>query len=561
MLQNLHVKNLALIDEIEVEFGDGLNILTGETGAGKSIILGSVNLALGGRYTKDILRQGAEYGFVELTFQVENEQQIRKLEELDIYPEDGCVVLSRRLMEKRSVSRINGETVQIALLKEAASVLIDIHGQHEHQSLLYKKNHLGIVDAFARETVGDVKHKVLEAYRAYKACIKELDEMETDEAQRAKELSFLKFEAGEIRDADLKPGEDEDLEELYRRIVNSKRIAECVSEAYLYTSEGNDNASEDLSRAIRAISEIAEYDEKASGLYDQLVEIDSLLNDFNRELADYAGECEFSDEEFHDTENRLNEINHLKTKYGNTIEEILEYCAAQEKKLAALEDYDNYIGELRAKAAGSEEELKKQAGKLSALRKKQGKILSKAIEDGLKDLNFENVRFEIRFEETRGYTAEGTDDVEFMISLNPGQPLKPRASVASGGELSRIMLAIKTVMASRDEIETLIFDEIDVGISGRTAQKVSEKMAVIGKAHQVICITHLAQIAAMADWHYLIEKATRRGDTRTDIRKLDEEESVKELARILGGVKITDTVIQSAVEMKELAKQTAGQRS
>lgn len=559
MLQNLHVKNLALIDEIEVEFGDGLNILTGETGAGKSIILGSVNLALGGRYTKDILRQGAEYGFVELTFQVENEHQIRELRELDIYPEDGTVVLSRRLMEKRSISRINGETVPIALLKEAASILIDIHGQHEHQSLLYKKNHLGIVDAFARETASDVKQKVLKAYKAYKACEKELDEMETDEAQRAKELSFLKFETGEIREADLKTGEDEDLEELYRRIVNSKRIAECISEAYLYTSEGNDSASENLSRAIRAVSEIVEYDERASQMYDQLVEIDSLLNDFNRELADYADECEFSDEEFHDTEERLNEINHLKTKYGNTIEEILAYCAAQEKRLAALEDYDNYIEDLRAKAKKSEEELRKQAKKLSAIRRKQAKVLSKSIEDGLKDLNFENVQFEIGFAETKGYTAEGMDDVEFMISLNPGQPLKPLASVASGGELSRIMLAIKTVMASRDEIETLIFDEIDVGISGRTAQKVSEKMAVIGKGHQVICITHLAQIAAMADRHYLIEKASSKGDTRTDIRRLDENESVRELARILGGAKITDTVLKSAVEMKELARQTVKQ--
>ncbi len=555
MLQNLHVKNLALIDEIEVEFGDGLNILTGETGAGKSIILGSVNLALGGRYTKDILRQGADYGFVELTFQVENERQIRKLKELDIYPEEGSVVLSRRLMEKRSVSRINGETVQTALLKEAASILIDIHGQHEHQSLLYKKNHLGIVDAFARETIEDVKQKVRKAYKDYKACEKELSETKTDETQRAKELSFLRFETEEIREAELKPGEDEDLEELYRRIVNSRQIAESVSEAYLYTSEGNESASENLSRAIRAISEITEYDDKASELYDQLVEIDSLLNDFNRELAGYADECEFSDEEYHDTENRLNEINRLKTKYGNTIEEILAYCRKQEKRLAALEDYDGYIEELQAKAVKAEAELKKQAVKLTALRKKQAKLLEKAIGDGLKDLNFENVQFEIRFEQTKGYTAEGTDDVEFMISLNPGQPLKPLAGVASGGELSRIMLAIKAVMASRDEIETLIFDEIDVGISGRTAQKVSEKMAVIGRGHQVICITHLAQIAAMADHHYLIEKATLKGVTRTDIRRLEEEASVRELARILGGAKITDTVLRSAVEMKELARQ------
>ncbi|MCI8666251.1 MAG: DNA repair protein RecN [Dorea sp.] len=556
MLQNLHVKNLALIDEIEVEFADGLNIMTGETGAGKSIILGSVNLALGGRYSKDILRQGADFGLVELSFLVENQQQVRKLKELDIYPEEGVVLLSRRLMAGRSVSRINGETVQIGLLKEAAQILIDIHGQHEHQSLLYKKNHLGIVDAFAREEAADARKKVREAYKEYKACEKEMKENLSDEAQRAKELSFLQFEAKEIRDADLKPGEDEDLELLYRRMANSREIVESVNEAYIYTSEGNENASESLSRAIHAISGIADYDETASNLYDQLVEIDSLLNDFNRELAAYGNECEFSEEDFRETENRLNEINHLKTKYGHTIEEILRYCAQQEKRIQILEDYDQYLEELKARYAAAKEKMKRQGKALSALRKKQAKALEKAIEDGLRDLNFENVQFQIQFTETKDYTAEGIDEVEFMISLNPGQPLKPLANVASGGELSRIMLAIKSVMAKRDEIETLIFDEIDVGISGRTAQKVSEKMAVIGRGHQVICITHLAQIAAMADHHFLIEKATQSGDTKTEIRKLSEQESVKELARILGGAKITDTVLKSAVEMKELAKQT-----
>ncbi|MGF0033469.1 DNA repair protein RecN [Bariatricus sp. SGI.154] len=556
MLQNLHVKNLALIDEIEVEFQDGLNILTGETGAGKSIILGSVNLALGGRYSKDILRQGAEYGFVELTFLVENEHQIDKLKEMDIYPEEGIVTLSRRIMPGRSVSRINGETVQMAALKEAASILIDIHGQHEHQSLLYKKNHLGIVDAYARESIADVKQKTAQAYHEYKACEKELKEAATDEAQRAKELSFLRFEVEEIQNADLKDGEDEDLEVLYRRMANSKKIADSVGEAYTYTSGGNDNASEGLSRAIRAMSEITDYDEKASKLYDQLVEIDSLLNDFNRELAEYSRECEFSDEEFYETENRLNEINHLKTKYGSTIEKICSYCAKQEERIQILEDYDHYMEQLRKHLEQTEEIFRKSAQKLSKLRKKQAEILELAIEDGLKELNFEDVRFQIHFEETKGYTAEGIDDIEFMISLNPGQPLKPLANVASGGELSRIMLAIKTVMAERDDIETLIFDEIDVGISGRTAQKVSEKMAVIGRRHQVICITHLAQIAAMADHHYLIEKATTEGITRTSICALPEDQSINELARILGGAKITDTVIQSAVEMRELAKQT-----
>lgn len=556
MLQNLHVKNLALIDEIEVEFKDGLNILTGETGAGKSIILGSISLALGGRYTKDILRQGAEYGFVELTFLVENESQQKKLKEMDIYPEEGMVTLSRRLMAGRSVSRINGETVQMGLLKEVSSILIDIHGQHEHQSLLYKKNHLGIVDAFAREYLAEDKKKAAQAYKAYKACEKELKEAMADESQRVKELSFLKFEVSEIQEAHLLPGEDEELESLYRRMTNSKKIADSVNEAYLYTSEGGGNASEALSRAIRALSEASEYDDRAAQLYDQLVEVDSLLNDFNRELADYSKTCEFSDEEFYETENRLNEINHLKTKYGDTIEKILDYCASREERIGILEDFDNYILRLKDQCAKAEEVLRQSTARLTKIRKKQAKILEEAIKEGLKDLNFENVKFRIQFESTKDYTAEGMDDIEFMISLNPGQPVKPLAGVASGGELSRIMLAIKTVMAKRDDIETLIFDEIDVGISGRTAQKVSEKMALIGKKHQVICITHLAQIAAMADHHYMIEKSTKKGDTKTSIELLDEKRSIEELARILGGAKITDTVVQSAVEMKELAKQT-----
>ena len=556
MLQNLHVKNLALIDEIEVEFKDGLNILTGETWAGKSIILGSISLALGGRYTKDILRQGAEYGFVELTFLVENESQQKKLKEMDIYPEEGMVTLSRRLMAGRSVSRINGETVQMGLLKEVSSILIDIHGQHEHQSLLYKKNHLGIVDAFAREYLAEDKKKAAQAYKAYKACEKELKEAMADESQRVKELSFLKFEVSEIQEAHLLPGEDEELESLYRRMTNSKKIADSVNEAYLYTSEGGGNASEALSRAIRALSEASEYDDRAAQLYDQLVEVDSLLNDFNRELADYSKTCEFSDEEFYETENRLNEINHLKTKYGDTVEKILDYCASQEERIGILEDYDNYILRLKDQCAKAEEALRQSTARLTKIRKKQAKILEQAIEEGLKDLNFENVKFRIQFESTKDYTAEGMDDIEFMISLNPGQPVKPLAGVASGGELSRIMLAIKAVMAKRDEIETLIFDEIDVGISGRTAQKVSEKMAFIGTKHQVICITHLAQIAAMADHHYMIEKSTKKGDTKTSIELLDEKRSIEELARILGGARITDTVVQSAVEMKELAKQT-----
>ena len=555
MLQYLHVKNLALIDEIEVEFGRGLNILTGETGAGKSIILGSVNLALGGRYTKDILRQGTRYGLVELTFSVESERQIRRLKELDVYPEDGFVTLQRRLMEGRSVSKINGETVQMATLKAVSSILIDIHGQHEHQSLLYKKNHLAIVDAFAGEETKRQKEKVAETWQQYKEKIRELSEAGTNGSERAKELAFLKFEVDEIVRAELKEHEDEELESCYRRMCNGKKIAQSVAECYQYTGEDGESASEKLGRALRTLSEAVDADEQLSQLYTQLADVDNLLNDFNHELAEYQKNCEFSDEEFYETEKRLNEINHLKTKYGNSYEEIMAYCKKQEERIGILENYDTYMQELEKSCEQLSQKYLELAGKLSALRQKKAKMLEKKIQKGLEDLNFEQVQFEIHFAEKKEYAKDGIDDVEFRISLNQGQPVKPLTEVASGGELSRIMLAIKAVMADKDEIETLIFDEIDVGISGRTAQKVSEKMALIGKEHQVICITHLAQIAAMADRHFLIEKKTEDAVTRTQIYPLNEENSVEELARILGGARITDTVMQSAREMKNLASQ------
>ena len=557
MLHNLYVKNLALIDEIEVEFTKGLNILTGETGAGKSIILGSVNLALGGKYSADIIRKGAEYGYVELTFFVENKTQAEALKRKDIFPEDGVVVLSRKLMSKRSISKINGETVPIALLKDAASILIDIHGQHEHQSLLYKKNYLTILDAFAKENIKQVKEKLAKAYLIYKEQKEELEEALTDEKERNKEIGFLEFEIQEIRQAKLSKQEDEMLEETYRRMTNGKKIVGNLEEAYEYTGGTNsETASEAISRALRCMQEAAGCDEQAQEMFQQLAEIDSLLNDFNRELSDYKMSFDFSKETFFEVETRLNEINRLKTKYGNSIEEILEYCDKKEERLLKLQDYDDYLAKLHKKMEDAEAAVKCYSGQLSLLRKEQSAKLAEAIQKGLRDLNFLDTQFEIVFRELETYTIQGTDEVEFMISMNPGEPVRALGDVASGGELSRIMLAIKSVMAEKDQIETLIFDEIDVGISGRTAQKVSEKMSFIGRNHQVICITHLAQIAAMADAHYAIEKQVEDGVTKSKISRLSKEQEIEELARILGGAKITDTVMQSAAEMKELAERT-----
>jgi len=555
MLQNLHVKNLALIDEIDIEFADGLNILTGETGAGKSIIIGSINLALGARYTADILRRGADSGFVELAFYADNPVQLAKLKALEVFPEDGMVTLSRKFMEGRSISRINGETVSIGKLKETAAVLIDIHGQHEHQSLLYKKNHLAILDTFAKEEAVLVKERIKPAYAAYREGLRKLNEENSDEKMRNKEVSLLRFEIGEIREADLQPGEDQELEEQYRKMINGKRISENIAEAYGSTGgDSGNNASDSLSRAIRALQEIAGYDSTAGSLYDQLVEVDGLLNDVNREMADYGKSLEFSPEEFYEIENRLNIINHLKSKYGNSAEEITDYCEKQKKRLEELNHFDLYLEKLQKELIQVQANLEQYSRELTGIRQEQSRVLAQAIRQGLMDLNFADVQFEIEIRELADYTAEGKDEVEFMVSLNPGESLKPLGDVASGGELSRIMLAIKTVLADQDDTETLIFDEIDAGISGRTAQKVSEKLAVLAKEHQIICITHLAQIAAMSDAHYLIEKIVRDNLTRTDINRLDETQSVTELARLLGGAQITETVLRNAEEMKILAK-------
>lgn len=556
MLHNMYVKNLALIDEIEVEFKEGLNILTGETGAGKSIILGSINLALGGRYSSDILRNEEEPGYVELTFFVENKQQIDSLKQLDIYPEEGVVTLSRKMMGKRSVCKINGETVQASQLKDAASVLIDIHGQHEHQSLLYKKNHLAILDAFAKDKIADIKEKTEVAYQSYKKYKEELESANLDEKERNKEMNFLAFEIDEIQNANLKEDEDVLLEEQYRRMVNGQKITVNLEEAYGYTASANQNASDMLSRAIYCLQDAARFDDKAYELFNQLSEVDSLLNDFNRELSLYKEEFNFSEEEFYEVEKRLNEINRLKSKYGNTINEILSYCKEKEETLAKLQDYDAYLENLKDKLKGAEKSLKSLSETLSVKRKEAANELQKLIKEGLLDLNFLDVQFEIVFKVSERYTSLGIDEIEFMIAMNPGEPVKPLGDVASGGELSRIMLAIKTVMSEKDQIETLIFDEIDVGISGRTAQKVSEKMGFIGKTHQVICITHLSQIAAMADAHFGITKNVIDGKTRTTISLLDKQQEIEELARILGGAEITETVLYSAAEMKQLAKRT-----
>lgn len=555
MLQNLHVKNLALIDETEVDFGPGLNILTGETGAGKSILLGSVSLALGARYSPDMLRSGTENGLVELTFSVDDKRLIKKLEKLDIFPENGLITLSRRLMAGRSINRINGETVNMVTLKDVASMLIDIHGQHDNQMLLHRKNHLALLDLYAGEEIRPLKKEMSRSYLNYQDICRQEEAASLDEDSRRRELSLAEFETGEIEDAGLIPGEDEELEEIYRRMTESRKITEAVGETYRYTCEdAGGNASDCLSRAIRAFSEVSEFDETGAQLYSQLLDADSLLNDFNRELSEYAKSFEFSEEQFKETEDRLNLINHLKAKYGNSVSDILSYCEQKRKRIEQLNDYDSFRAELKEKKEKALAQVRVISDKLHDVREKNAAAFSEALRIQLSELNFLDTRLELRISDRGQFTADGRDEAEFYLALNPGEPMKALGNIASGGELSRIMLAVKTILADEEDTPTLIFDEIDAGISGITAGKVAEKLRLIGKRRQVICITHLPQIAATADEHFLIKKKASDNSVETEIALLHKEGSIEELARLLGGASVTEHIMESAREMKELAK-------
>lgn len=558
MLVSLYVKNLALIDETEVYFGNGLNILTGETGAGKSIIIGSVNLALGAKAEKDMIRTGADYALVELVFHVEKEKQLEEIRSLELpVEEDGTVILQRRIMPGKSLCKVGGETVSVKQVRALAEILIDIHGQHEHQSLLKAARQLEILDEYAKEELSGPAKKLKACYEQYREVAKQLSAEDIDEETRKREASLAAFEVQEIEEAALLAEEDTELEKSYRKLVNGQKIQESVTLAYQMSGYENGGAGDAIGRAVKEIRSVAAYDETLQNFEAQLLDIDSLLNDYNRAAADYLSGLEFDGELFAKVEKRLDLVNHLKAKYGNTIEEILAYQEQMQEKLEKYQNFDAYRQELVQKEAALKEELLSLCEKVSKIRKKSAKSLAKSMKKALIDLNFLDVAFEIRIEsEENKISPDGYDQASFMISTNPGEDLRPLAQIASGGELSRIMLALKTVLADRDEIETLIFDEIDTGISGKTAWKVSEKMGILGQKHQLICITHLPQIAAMADSHFQIEKTVTKERTVTTIRALEETESVEELARMLGGASITENVLNNAREMKDLARKS-----
>lgn len=550
MLLELHVRNLALIEQADVEFGEGLNILTGETGAGKSIIIGSVNLALGQKASKEIIRNGAEYAYVELIFSVEEEKRAA-LAAFDVFPdEDGQLIITRKIMPARSISKINDETVTASRLKQVTGLLIDIHGQHEHQSLLHASKHLEILDTYAKSQTGKWKEETASAYQEYKRLRTALEEACGDQESRKREADFLQFEIEEIEQAELKAGEEEELTEQYRRFANGRKIVESLSAAYGAVE------TDGIGRALHQVSEVSSFDPQLKAIQDQLYDAESILNDVHHAIGDYLDDVSFDEEELLRIEERLDLIHGLQAKYGATLDRIFQSLEEKKARLEQLEHFDEYRQKLEADYQQVTKRLETVSGRLSEERQQAAKELTVKIRAGLVELNFLDVAFSMEFRRLDHYSANGYDEAEFVISTNPGEPQRSLGLVASGGELSRIMLAIKTVLADSDDIPSLIFDEIDTGISGRTAQKVSEQLAVISRSHQVICITHLPQIAAMADCHYEIAKSADGGKTRTRIHALDEERMSEELARLLGGAEITEAVLQNAREMKKLAEQT-----
>ncbi|WP_026653184.1 DNA repair protein RecN [Butyrivibrio proteoclasticus] len=562
MLYSLHVKNLALIKEQEIEFSKGLNILTGETGAGKSVIIGSINLALGAKADPSLIRTGEEYALVELVFGLENDYQKNFFKDMEIpVEEDDTVVIQRKIMPGRSVSKVCGENVTSRQLKEISNVLINIHGQNDHQELLQKKKHLEILDDYCAASLSPLFDELSTSYKRLKEIESELSKTNIDEDKRLREQELLEYEINEITEANLVEGEDEKLENSYRRMTNSRKISEALSTVTNMTASCDDNesASDMIGRAARELSSVSGFDEELGSLLDQLTDIDNLLSDFNHSLSGYIKDLEFDDEEFKETEDRLNLVNHLKDKYGATIEAVLKSLEDKEKRFEALSDLDSYKNKLSAEYDKTRKEVLNTCKEISDIRQKEGKVLQEKLKEALVDLNFLDVKFEIAINsDENNLSSRGYDDVEFMISTNPGEALRPLDQIASGGELSRIMLALKSVIADRDDISTLIFDEIDAGISGKTAWKVSQKLGQLANEHQIICITHLPQIAAMADTHFMIEKGVDDGRTVTSIYGLDDDSSIKELSRLLGGEVVTDATITNALEMRKMALESKG---
>lgn len=554
MLEHLHIKNVALIRESEISFGEGLNILTGETGAGKSMVIDSLQFALGGRAGKDFLRRGEKQASVEALFAVDTKALREKLEENGIEPEeDGSVLITRTLSETgKSVCRVNGSTVTVGMLKEIAEDLIDIYGQHEHQSLLNPSKHIRLLDRFCGAGFGDAMEEYKRSWHALKELEKQLDALMGDESQREQRMDILSFQKEELEAGELRLGEEEELLEQKKRLGSMEKLMRLTGESIALLYDGNrdmPSACDQLGDALAKLQEAAEYDNSLQSFVDALADAYAAVEDTARELKREADRQEADPETLEEIEERLQLIYKLKRKYGGSVEAALAFYDKVVEELDFLSNSSEKVAELMAEKEKELKKLTQAADTLTARRKATAEQVAEQIEAALQDMEMKNARFHIQIDEKADWGADGKDKVEFLISANAGESLKPLAKIASGGEMSRVMLALKTVLVDADEIGTFIFDEIDTGVSGRTARKVGEKMRFLGGKRQILCITHLPQIAAMADSHFLIEKESNGEETTTKVTPLEGEGSVLEVARLMGGSDVTETTLAAAREL------------
>ena len=550
MLDSLNIKNIAVIDQTNASFGSGLNVLTGETGAGKSIVIGSVNMILGERSSRNIVRHGQQRALLQAMFSTDSPKVAQMLGTLGLEADDGSILISRELTaDGKSTCRVGSQLTTSGALRELSQYLINIHGQHDNQMLLSAAHHISFLDSFAGDKANAANTAYHTLYLRRSQLINKIDDLTAGAEERAKRIELLQFQSDEISAAALTDGEEETLNEEYKVAANAEHIIARLSEAYAILYDGETTVYDGLSAASKALEDVAEFDSSLAQNSETLNELLYSLADTSSQIRSFRDNLEFDPGYLAELEARLALIFKLKRKYGGSIADILAYYEDITTELNELCGNNESADELQAQLESVTAELTVIGEKLTKIRKKAATMLKTLIESELADLDMDKSSFEVKIISDGEFFSNGMDKVEFMISANPGEPPKPLVKIASGGELSRVMLAIKSVLADSDDVETLIFDEIDTGVSGRAAQKIAQKLFDISRKKQVICITHLAQIACMADHHYSIVKNTDAEQSSTEIVLLDNEQRIDELSRIIGGAEITDTTRNHAREM------------
>ncbi|MGG5255119.1 DNA repair protein RecN [Neobacillus sp. SM06] len=557
MLSELSIKNFAIIEKLSISFEKGLTVLTGETGAGKSIIIDAIHLLVGGRGSAEFVRHGEEKAEIEGLFQLDSKQHAccKKALEFGIEIEDGMIVLRREISRSgKSVCRINGKLVTISTLRELGGTLVDIHGQHEHQELMDESNHLSLLDQFGFEEISPSLAEYQSVYHRYEQTLAKLKHLSENEQQMAHRLDLIQFQLDEIQNAQLKLNEDEQLIEERRKLSNFEKTYEAIQSGYS-ALQGEQKGLDWIGLVMGHLEAAASIDETYKDVFESVSNSYYVLEDVSRSLRNELDQLEYDPMRLNEIEERLTELNQLKRKYGQTIEEILEYAAKIEEEIETLQNKETHIGKLEKELASLQKDLTLEAKQLTDLRKKWADKLTKLIHKELKELYMAKTVFQIQFHVNPHFTKNGADQVEFYLSTNPGEPLKPLSKIASGGELSRIMLALKSIFSKHQGVTSIIFDEVDTGVSGRVAQAIAEKIYKVSVDSQVLCISHLPQVAAMADTHLFIAKEIKGGRTKTSVTKLAEDEKIKEIGRMISGVEITDLTKQHAKELLQLAKE------